>query len=253
MNTRMKFLEHELAEQEREQQKKVDVKEQPDVAVPDNVAVLERKVKELEAMINGLTEEMLDLKSVTRKLSAQIEKLGGMAVKSHPETLLRGMKKPEDEPVSHQTRNIQSGSTLASFGAGEPGASAGVAHGSFAQSSQRRAPVSERPAPNATRVPVRRPVPGGQAPVSSERKIQSPVPEPVRVEDDNVENLKAGEYEFVMQPDGTIQKRKKTTAQNVIIAGTGYGPGRTSRSSAIRADSHAVIEADEDDTLDLDK
>ena len=64
-----------------------------------------------------------------------------------------------------------------------------------------------------------------------------------------VEQLKAGEFEYVMQPDGTIQKRKKTTDHNVIIAGTGYNPGHTSRSMAIRADSDAVIEAVEDDTV----
>ena len=109
MNTRMKFLEHELAEQEREQLRKAEMKEQPAAAaVPDNTLVLERKVRELEALINGLTEELLDLKSVTRKLSAQIEKLGGTPVKSHPENIIRGgMRKPEAEPVPAAGRGIQ--------------------------------------------------------------------------------------------------------------------------------------------------
>lgn len=231
MNTRMKFLEHELAEQEREQLRKAEQKEQPAApVVPDNTLALERKVRELEALVNGLTEELLDLKSVTRKLSAQIEKLGGTPVKSHPETVIRGgMRKPEAEPTPapvHAGRGIQPA-----------------------------APVREVPVPQAPA--ARMPPQAAPAPQPVQgRRISSPVPEPASapapVEED-VEHLKAGEYEFVMQPDGTILKRRKTKAQNVIVAGTGYGPGRTSRSSAIRADSHAVIEADEDDTLDLDR
>lgn len=231
MNTRMKFLEHELAEQEREQLRKAEQKEQPvPAAVPDNTIALERKVRELEALVNGLTEELLDLKSVTRRLSAQIEKLGGVPVKSHPETIIRGgIRKPEAEPA--QTgRGIQA------------------------------APPREAPAvpqaPAAARNPIRRPVSAPAPQAVPERRISSPVPEPAPTPapiEEDIEHLKAGEYEFVMQPDGTILKRRKTKAQNVIVAGTGYQPGRASRSSAIRADSHAVIEADEDDTLDLDR
>ena len=231
MNTRMKFLEHELAEQEREQLRKAEQKEQPaPAAVPDNTLALERKVRELEALVNGLTEELLDLKSVTRRLSAQIEKLGGAPVKSHPENIVRGgIRKPEAEPEVHERRGIQAAA--------------------------REAPAVPQ-APAAVRQPIRRPVSSPAPQAVPERRISSPVPEPAPAPapvEENVEHLKAGEYEFVMQPDGTILKRRKTKAQNVIVAGTGYGPGRTSRSSAIRADSHAVIEADEDDTLDLDR
>ena len=232
MNTRMKFLEHELAEQEREQLRKAEMKEQPaPAAVPDNTIALERKVRELEALVNGLTEELLDLKSVTRRLSAQIEKLGGTPVKSHPETIIRGgMRKPEAEPAP-AGRGIQA-------------------------TPAREAPAV--PQAPAARPVMRRPAAAAPAPAPvQERRISSPTPAPAPapapVEEENVENLKAGEYEFVMQPDGTILKRRKTKAQNVIVAGTGYAPGKTSRSSAIRADSHAVIEADEDDTLDLDR
>ena len=227
----MKFLEHELAEQEREQLRKAEQKEQPvPAAVPDNTIALERKVRELEALVNGLTEELLDLKSVTRRLSAQIEKLGGAPVKSHPETIIRGgIRKPEAEPAP-AGRGIQA------------------------------APAREAPAvpkaPAAARNPIRRPVSAPAPQAVPERRISSPVPEPAPTPapiEEDIEHLKAGEYEFVMQPDGTILKRRKTKAQNVIVAGTGYQPGRASRSSAIRADSHAVIEADEDDTLDLDR
>ena len=74
------------------------------------------------------------------------------------------------------------------------------------------------------------------------RPTPTPAPEPVRasapvIPDVPVENLKPGEFEYVMQQDGTIQKRKKTTDHNVIIAGTGYNPSRTSHSFSIRASS----------------
>ncbi|HJK12281.1 MAG TPA: hypothetical protein O0Y14_01795, partial [Methanocorpusculum sp.] len=71
----MKFLEHELAEQEREMNIKheADAEAAPAPVKSENTEALERKVRELEAMVKGLTEEMLDLKSVTRKLSMQLE------------------------------------------------------------------------------------------------------------------------------------------------------------------------------------
>ena len=80
----------------------------------------------------------------------------------------------------------------------------------------------------------------------------APAPAPAAAEpaEDSVP-LKQGEYEFVMQPDGTILKRPKKTQGSVIIAGTGYGKGHLSRSSAIRAESDAVIEAEEDDTVEI--
>lgn len=37
--------------------------------VDERVAVLERKMKELEALVKGLTEELLDLKSITMRLN----------------------------------------------------------------------------------------------------------------------------------------------------------------------------------------
>ena len=125
-----------------------------------------------------------------------------------------------------------------------------------------RATPGRRPIADVEDEPVRAPSPraapqrGSQpgTPVragTSRHAISAPAPEPVPAPEPEVpvEQLKAGEFEYVMQPDGTIQKRKKTTDHNVIIAGTGYNPGHTSRSMAIRADSDAVIEAVEDDTV----
>ncbi|MDO5845650.1 MAG: hypothetical protein Q4Q04_01880 [Methanocorpusculum sp.] len=238
----MKFLEHELAEQERElERKSTDIKDEPApvAVVPEHIERMEMRIRELEAMVKGLTEELLDVKSVTRKLSAQIEKLGGTPVRSHPEASSRtGMRRPEvtAEPVAEPAQ---------------------------ARARPQAGPV--RPERDAPAMGMRRPVPqtsSAPAPAPAPRRpISAPVPEPVPArrpaqlsetdEETAVANLKAGEYEYVMQQDGTIQKRRKTQAHNVIIAGTGYSPRQTSRSSAIRADSNAVIEAEEDETEEL--
>jgi len=240
MDTRMKFLEHELAEQEREMNIKHEVGVESVAAIikPENTDALERKVRELEAMVKGLTEEMLDLKSVTRKLAMQLEEMRGGQPRVHAESRF-GQKKPESS--SETGRTVQAA----------PQRSVPV-----------RAVPSRHPVADAedesVRAPVPRVVPQRAAhlatPVragTSRHAISSPAPEPVPVPEPEVpvEQLKAGEFEYVMQPDGTIQKRKKTTDHSVIIAGTGYNPGHTSRSMAIRADSDAVIEAAEDDTV----
>ena len=237
----MKFLEHELAEQEREMNIKHDAPATADAAIKsENTDALERKVRELEAMVKGLTEEVLDLKSVTRKLSQQFEEVRGAASRAHAEP--RFAPKPETvDPVS------------------QPGRSApvreyrsGPVHSPAAAPRGRSISAVEEDIP-APRAPVSRERAAPQAPVraASRRPISAPAPEPVPAPEPEipVEQLKPNEVEYVMQPDGTIQKRKRTNAQHVIIAGTGYNPGHASRSMAIRSDSDAVIEAAEDDTV----
>ena len=234
MDTRMKFLEHELAAQERDlaaKQEKTAAAETAAQEKTEELENLELRVRELEAMVKGLTSEMLDLKSVCRRLSAQIEKLGGAPVKSHPETASRfGVRRPapEPEPTEKPTET--------------PAASGKI---------QAQIPETPRPQIRPHETPtVRRHSPAAEEP--PKRVISSPIPEPQKpAEEIPPEKLGPGEYEYVMQPDGSIQKRRKTSAANVIIAGTGYNPGHASRSSAIRADSSAVIEADEDDTVEI--
>jgi hypothetical protein len=220
MDTRMKFLEHELAEQERG----LAGKQETAPVVPEkseDIEVLERKVRELEAMVRGLTDELLDLKSVTRKINAQIEKLGGTSVKSHPETSRFGVKRGEvvAEPISEPVRSPVSEAASRIM----PGA---------------RRPSVETPAPR-----VSRPIPA---------QVPEPKPAAAPAAEVPVEKLKPGEFEYIMQPDGTILKQKKTPNRNVIIAGTGYNPGHASHSSSIRADSSAVIDASEDDTVTIE-
>lgn len=72
----MKFLEHELEEKEREMDE-VKREKEPGRDGPDEqderILALERRVRELEAMLKGLMDETLDLKSVTRKMSRTLE------------------------------------------------------------------------------------------------------------------------------------------------------------------------------------
>lgn len=238
----MKFLEHELAAQERDLAAKQEKSAAPaaeSADIPQASEDLELRVRELEAMVKGLTSEMLDLKSVCRRLSTQIEKLGGAPVKSHPENASRfGVRRPSPEAESPAAP-----------------AETPISRGSAARGRIQPA-VPETPArqevPAARRGSVR-PAAPSQAEEPPRRVINTPVPEPQKPVEEEIppENLGPGEYEYVMQPDGSIQKRRKTHSGNVIIAGTGFNPGHASRSSAIRADSNAVIEAEEDDTVEI--
>ena len=222
----MQFLEHELAEQEREHQRKTESAEISVPQAPENIKAIENKLKELDALVNGLRDQFLDLSSQVRKLTSIMEKLGGAPAP------LRGSI---ESPVRSAVRR--------------PEVTAEIAAEDIA---------GQRPQPMRSAIQAQLPTQEirrsnhmvEEQPVH--RQISSPVPPKVESTPEP-ETLGPGDYEFVMQPDGTIQKRRKTEKkESVIIAGTGFGQGRHSRSSAIRADSSAVIEADEDDTLDLD-
>lgn len=229
MNTRMQFLEHELALNERSQQQKAAAQEaaaQTSAANSEDYLRLEHKVRELEAMVNGITEELLDLKTITRKLASIIEKLGsaGPAPAAPQRSAVR-------RPVPDSSNENVPSSPV-------------VRTAIQAQLPTRAPPeVPANPAPVQPK-PQASPAP---APVQPQKTRESPLP----AEETETAPAKAGEYEYVMQPDGTILKRPKKTSGNVIIAGTGFGKGRISRSSAIRAESSAVIEADEDDTVEI--
>jgi len=235
MNTRMQFLEHELAEHEREQQRKEEPAETQVQQNSDAFIQMERKIRELDALVNGLREELLDMKSQFRKVVAFMERNGGAATPTRnvqPTPSRSGVRRPDvvPEPVSqtvptHAVRQTPIHSVA-----------------------QSQLSAQE----NMRKSTVQKPIDIVSGDESSRRRISSPVPQK-KQEEEPEEFLGPGEYEFVMQPDGTIQKRRKTKHENVIIAGTGYGPGHASHSSAIRADSSAVIEAEEDDSVDITK
>lgn len=81
-DAKIKYLEHELEEKERvlEQMREVDRSPGPaPIAEDARIGALERRVRELEAVVKGLTEEVLDLKALTLKLAKTAERHEGPA------------------------------------------------------------------------------------------------------------------------------------------------------------------------------
>jgi hypothetical protein len=70
-DAKIKYLEQEIDEQE----KMILMMENPvtAAATEDRLATLEKRVREMEALMKGLTQELLDLKSVAMKMSKQTE------------------------------------------------------------------------------------------------------------------------------------------------------------------------------------
>ena len=69
-DAKIKYLEHELDQQE----KLITMMETSlSAATEDRIATLEKKVREMEALVKGLTQELLDLKSVAMKMTKQSE------------------------------------------------------------------------------------------------------------------------------------------------------------------------------------
>jgi len=183
-------------------------------------------------MVNGLTDEVLDLKTITRKLSDLLEKLGG-AAPVPPAPPRAGIRRPSVEPPKDE---------IPSPSVGRIGLQAQLP----TEGAEKRtisSPVPQRELPQRgvpQQSPEQKPVEAVQTPASATNPEES-------------EGAGRGQFEYVMQPDGTILKRQKSKGvKNVIIAGTGFGKGSISRSSAIRAESDAVIEADEvEETVEL--
>lgn len=78
-DAKIKYLEHELEEKERA----LDLLREADRREPERpaggsddgrIATLERRVRELEAVVKGLTEELLDLKALVQKISRTLER-----------------------------------------------------------------------------------------------------------------------------------------------------------------------------------
>jgi uncharacterized coiled-coil protein SlyX len=77
-DAKIKFLEHELDQQERL------IQMMENSAGEDRIAALEKKVREMEALVKGLTQELLDLKSVAMKMSKQTEERSRQELKRGP-------------------------------------------------------------------------------------------------------------------------------------------------------------------------
>jgi hypothetical protein len=77
-DAKIKYLEHELDQQERM------IQMMEGSASEDRIAALEKKVREMEALVKGLTQELLDLKSVAMKMSKQTEERRMQELKRGP-------------------------------------------------------------------------------------------------------------------------------------------------------------------------
>ena len=53
-------------------------------ATEDRIAALEKKMREMEALVKGLTQELLDLKSVTMKMSKQTDERSRQELRRAP-------------------------------------------------------------------------------------------------------------------------------------------------------------------------
>ncbi|HSQ93500.1 MAG TPA: hypothetical protein VLL74_04320 [Methanoregula sp.] len=80
-DAKIKYLEHELDQQE----KLITMMETSlSAATEDRIAALEKKVREMEALVKGLTQELLDLKSVAMKMTKQSEERSRQELKRAP-------------------------------------------------------------------------------------------------------------------------------------------------------------------------
>jgi hypothetical protein len=82
-DAKIRFLERELAEREQELQTMKEGEYVPVVETDDSrVRELEKKVNEVDALVKGLVNEVLDLKSIVMKLSRQTEERGRRIVET---------------------------------------------------------------------------------------------------------------------------------------------------------------------------
>jgi len=86
-DAKIRYLEFELDEKE----KMVRMMESSGSgAGEDRVAALEKKVNEMEALVKGLTQELLDLKSIAMKMSKQTEERSRQELKRGPQLVAQG-------------------------------------------------------------------------------------------------------------------------------------------------------------------
>jgi len=103
-DAKIKYLEHELDQQE----KLIQMMENSG-ASEDRIATLEKKVREMEALVKGLTQELLDLKSIAMKMSKQTEERSRQELKRGPIVQQGGAPAAPAAAPSYQS---SSGSTV---------------------------------------------------------------------------------------------------------------------------------------------
>jgi len=103
-DAKIKYLENELDEQESQ----ISMMESSG-AGEDRIAALEKKVREMEALVKGLTQELLDLKSIAMKMSKQTEERSRQELKRGP--IVQGTQ-PSAPSAAPQPTTSASGTTV---------------------------------------------------------------------------------------------------------------------------------------------
>jgi len=203
-DARIRFLERELAEREKEMENMM-ITEQPgsseaEEAEDERLRDLERKVQELEALVKGLTAEVLDLKSVTMSLCRDVEEC-----KSRPVAAVR--ERTTEVAVSAEPR------------------------------------ISAEPRTRAE-------------PQASVRQAEKRPHEPAVAE---------GDLDLIMKNDGTLKPEPRKSSEYIIASNTfgnapvkswGKGSKTSDRTRFVEQKKRKVsdvIQAEEGDTLDLDR
>lgn len=209
-DARIRFLERELAEREKEMGTMKDCDQPPapeaererSEAEEERLRDLERKVRDLEALVKGLMEEVLDLKSVAMKLSREAEER---------------RKRPVAAEERKATATLQAEPRVSA----EPAARCGAA---------------------TPRTPAR--------PVKTQQ--EEPVPED-------------GEMDLIMQNDGTLKPEPRRSSEYIVasarfgnapVKGRGKGGKASERTLFVEQKKRSVddvIQAEEDDTVDLER
>jgi len=200
-DARIHFLERELAEREKEMEMMKEREQLPVAGVDEErLRELERKVRELDALVKGLTEEVLDVKTVAMKLVKETDERRERRPPTHP-AAARPTQELRAEPRTVEPRS------------------------------------QARPA---------------------EKRQSRPVPQE-KVPDEE-------DFEMIMQNDGTLKPEPKRTSSEYIVASTGTRdlltkPGKKGGKSSDRKvfveqrkrPVNDLIQAEEDDTVDLDR
>jgi hypothetical protein len=124
-DARIRFLERELAEREKEvENMRESERSTGSDAGDERLRELERKVRELEALVKGLTEEVLDVKSVALNLARQEEERRRKPAAVEPKKAEiqariepRAMPKPQAVPEPQKAKSPARSSAVA---AGKP-------------------------------------------------------------------------------------------------------------------------------------
>jgi hypothetical protein len=106
-DAKIKYLEHELDQQE----KLIKMMETSGTGVSeDRIASLEKKVRDMEALVKGLTQELLDLKSIAMKMSKQTEERSRQQLVRGP--IVQGAAGPAQAAPSPSVAAPSGGSTV---------------------------------------------------------------------------------------------------------------------------------------------